>query len=176
MKDTTGGLLRPHREYGPSQRLARLFGICTGDFLGWGDEELRESLLGQLDCSLLQWLKPNSSLVEALAENASGRGGHRMISLGDLLSHPCPPILYLRRAKEVAKAADVRLKAPLPPPVASALYVSVIATAMVKCGQRITEMSDEQLRQGLGWVVEQEWIDESLRQSASSALELMRTG
>lgn len=164
--------MRPSSHDNPSLRLARLFGIGRGDFLGWEDRELRNILLQQLAAPLSKWLKPDSHAFPPAAD-ASTFEISRLVALGDLLNHPKPPLPFLREAKNVAKVSDARPRAPLPPAVASALYLSTIAVAMTRCGQRITKMNDEQLREGFGWMVEQSWIDPPLRQMALDALALL---
>jgi hypothetical protein len=153
-------------------RLARLFGIGAGNFLGWEDSELHDILLRELNAPLIKWLKPKSIEFQMLTESAATKVGS-INCIGDLLSSPNPPLPYLRRAKDIAKSADLRLKTPLPPPIASALYLAVIAVAMIKCGQRITKMNDHQLCEGLNWVANQSWVESHLRRTAIGALQLI---
>jgi hypothetical protein len=166
--------LSQRRHYDPSPRLARLFEIGTGDVLDWKREDLRVNLTKQLNTPLSKWLNlqlsdfPGFGLATSTIEVVPIR------TVGDLLNHPSPPLQHLRSAKNVAKVADARLKAPLPPPVASALYVSMIAVAIVRYGRQITIMNDVQLREGLFWVAGQTWVEQSMRQMATAALEVLR--
>jgi hypothetical protein len=165
--------MRSNQHFGPTHRLDSLYGIGLDHGLGETDETLRQSLLKQLHIPLVEWLKPHSNLFKSFTEDASTSETHRIISLGDLLRHPHPPLTYLRRAKDVAKLADARSEDPLPNSVASAIYSSTIAVALVKCSERITKKSDDQLREVFYWIANEHWIEESLRQVARAALELL---
>jgi hypothetical protein len=123
-----------------------------------------------LELPLAKWAKVEAIPARREIRVGSLGGGPGITSIRDLLIHPQPPLNYLRAAKEMAKSADSRGSESLPPPVASALYLCMIATALVRYGQNITRMADPELRRGLGWVAKQQWIEESLRNLASDAL------
>jgi hypothetical protein len=158
------------RDYVSSSRLARLFEIGTGECIGWEDSDLKAILADVLDVPLAKWVKLEANLARKEKRAGSLRDGRRITSIRDLLIHPQPPLNYLRAAKEMAKSADSRGSESLPPPVASALYFGMIATALVRHGQKITRMTDLEFRLGLGWVAKQKWIDEFLRKLARDAL------
>src|ERR1700733_5860893 len=107
-ENTIGGRLRPRRHFEPLPRLARLFGMAIGEFPDWEDEEFNAILLRQLDAPLKKWLRPNPSLFHSLAEDTSKSAMQQITSVRDLLSCSEPPLTYLRRAKEIAKAAETR--------------------------------------------------------------------
>lgn len=90
-------------------------------------------------------------------------------SLEDLFFHPNPPVELLELAKQFAKACHEHPESPLPPDVATALYLTSIVVALVRCGRRITTLDDASLRSGIEWLISRNWIDDRLR-------ELLREG
>jgi hypothetical protein len=150
--------------------LARLLAIGSGEFFGWGELELEEILRHQLRAPLLADLRPDASQIRKLGLEIAGSDPEPPETFGDLLDHPGPSVALLSLAKDYAKTADKRLDDPLPPPVAQALYVLLIAAAFVRLGERISTMDDAALRVSLSWAADQQWIEDSHRQLANDAL------
>jgi hypothetical protein len=150
-------------------RLSRLFEIGFGNAVGWGEGELANILDHQLRAPILADLQPNATLLQSLGLGKVRRGDAALETFGDLLKHPRPPLLLLQLAKEFAKTADNQLFDPLPPPVAEALYLLIIAAALVRNGQRITTMDDEEFLTGLEWLANQQWIAAPWRELAADA-------
>lgn len=77
----------------------------------------------------------------------------------------------LRLVKEYAKMNRSKADSPLPSEVAGVLYFLSIAVARVRCGMRISHLSDRQLGEGVAWAQEREWVDpgtkELLREATS---------
>ena len=172
--DTNGGKLSQRHICKALPRHARLFGIGTGHYIGWGDADLRDSLSDELKTPIFNWLRHEVIFAHPTIATDFAAEHRGLVSVGDLLSRAQPPLDVLRCAKESAKSADTRKNDPLPQPVAVALYLSMIAAALVRCGQRITEMNDREFRQGLAWLMRQSWIDESIRELAKRALGVLK--
>jgi hypothetical protein len=94
----------------------------------------------------------------------------RCESYADLLRHPNPPARLLELVKEFAKANADHPENGLPKEIAAVLYYGCIAAALVRLKARISKLSDADLRRGLGWAVEQPWVDEETRQLLGRAL------
>jgi len=152
-----------------SPRLARLISIGKGDFVGWDEADLAAILQMQLRAPLLGTLKPTASEIQKIMEREHLPGSALPQTVRELLVHPHPPLSLLRRAKDFAKTADSG-KDPLPPLVATALYLSAIAAAFVRHSKRVTTMNDTELRGSLQWITEQAWIDPSLRTLSGDAV------
>jgi hypothetical protein len=80
-------------------------------------------------------------------------------SARELLEHPNPSLALLIAIKDLAKR---RSKDLLPPEMALLLYYGSIAAAMVRCGQRISKLRDEDLRNGFTWAIKQPWVAENI--------------
>ena len=78
--------------------------------------------------------------------------------------HPSPPLELLQLAKEFAKSQRYAEEAVFPVEIASVLYYTAIVLARLRLGQRITEMDDARLRQGVQWCLQQPWIDPATRE------------
>jgi len=165
--------LRSNRDN--NSRLGRLFELGLGEPIHWSDEELADILRHQLRSSLLAELKPLASQVEPLGLAGNSPGVPPLNTFEDLLNHPSPNPMLLRIAKDFAKTADNRFDHGLPPAVATALYMCLIAAGIVRGVGKITLMDDSELRTGLEWVQNQAWIDESKRQLAADALGALKS-
>jgi len=69
----------------------------------------------------------------------------------------------LEQVRTFAKSAMSQTDAGLPYEVAAILYYGAIASALLRCESRITQMDDVSLRRGVQWALEQPWIDAGLR-------------
>jgi hypothetical protein len=136
------------------QALARLFS-AGAQGTTWSHADLGAVLRHQLSAPLLVDLRrlPHWPGAEA------GPSGN----FGELLAHPCPPLELLRLTKEFAKAADQQEDRPLPVEVATMLYYAAIVAALVGCGERISRLSDDELRQGVAWALAQPFIAPQVR-------------
>lgn len=94
-------------------------------------------------------------------------------SFGDLLSHPNPPIELLVMLKDFAKANASHPDSALPSDVARVLYYLAISVALVRCRQRITQTTDEELVQSLRWAVALPWIQPPQREIMTQAMSLL---
>lgn len=90
-------------------------------------------------------------------------------SFRDLFRHPQPPLELLGLVKEYAKLNRDQPESALPRDVATLLYYLSIAAALVRWGERISDLNDAELRKGLAWCRRQGWIDDSARELLASA-------
>lgn len=84
-------------------------------------------------------------------------------SLGDLFSHPHPPIEMLVLVKDFAKAIGHHPDSPIPEEISTVIYLAAIVVAMVRCGERITDLDDAALRESVQWALSQKWLDAETR-------------
>lgn len=94
-------------------------------------------------------------------------------TLGDLLDHASPPIWLLEETKQLAKRNRAHGD-PSVRQISIVLYYNAIAAAMLKCKSRITELTDDQLREGFDWTTNQSWIDNKTRSRIESAAASLR--
>ena len=86
-----------------------------------------------------------------------------LMTLGQLLHHPQPPVELLRLVKRFAKLCRRDPENPLPSEMVMLLYYASIVAAMTRAEDQITELSPASLRRGLRWLSAQTWIDEEMR-------------
>jgi hypothetical protein len=130
----------------------------------WGPDDLGEILRHQLAAPILFGPDPAADRPTGAGPGGAGKAPVPPLSnFGDLLTHPAPPLELLRLTKEFAKASDTRPQCPLPKEVATALYYAAILAALLRHGQRITELSDRSLRSGAEWGLRQPWLPAQLR-------------
>ncbi|MGE5611524.1 MAG: hypothetical protein ACM359_19900 [Bacillota bacterium] len=109
------------------------------------------------------------SLLMQSAECAIG-------SFHDLLQHPRPPIDLLRQTKDIAKQWYQDPGSGLPPEICLVLYYGSIVAAMVRHNERISRLSDDDLRSGASWVARQPWVDAETQGLFRQGLEHLRSG
>lgn len=97
-----------------------------------------------------------------------------IVTFGDLLAHPQPPLELLRMAKDYAKVCRARTVGPIPAEIATILYVLSIVVARIARGERISELNDQSLRQLIAWASEQAWIDVGTRDLLRRAQSVLR--
>jgi hypothetical protein len=135
-----------------------------GSDLPWRPQELAAFLRQQMAAPIsvdLASLDPSLSRKIAALADANGLV---LKSFGDLVRHERPPIELLRLVKEFAKISRGHPESSLPPEVASVLYYLAISASLVRWEERITSLSDEDLRAGLSWALKLEWIDAPARE------------
>jgi len=92
-------------------------------------------------------------------------------SFADLFHHPSPPLELLELIKDFAKANLDHPESGLPDEIATTLYYTSIATALVRLDARITQLPDADLQRGLRWAMEQGWLDAATKELLARALE-----
>ena len=120
---------------------------------------------------------PAKELAAKLEEPLITLGGElrspEIQTVRELLEHPDRPIELLRAVKDLSKRSPGDL---FPPEMALLLYYGSIAAAMVRCGQRITKLRDEDLRNGFTWVIKEPWVGESVCELFRQALSKLSGG
>ena len=76
----------------------------------------------------------------------------------------------LLRLKAFAQAHALHPDGALPREVAAAIYYLAIAAALVRCGRRITRLTNDEVRNGMQTLLHFEWIDPATRQLLTEAL------
>ena len=155
------------------QSLTHMMNLDAGGQDLWGPEELGEILEHQLAAPLECDLDSlDKRLVRRLKEINSA-GGTPLVSFGDLLHHPSPPVEFLELTKRFAKICRSDRHSPLPSEIATILYFSSIVVAMTKCGRRITKMDDRSVQYSLNWAIRQPWLDDSTRKILEEGLRII---
>ena len=155
------------------QRLANLMDLDEDTAPIWRPEEFRAILQHQLSVPIQFDLGNLDPGLAAKLKTLSEAEGLLVKSFGDLFHHACPPIELLRSTKDFAKANREHPNSPLPREIASLLYYLTIAVALARCGERITQLGDEDLRRGFDWAMTQSWVDEKTKSLIGEALKLL---
>ena len=145
-------------------RVARLVDATANDQELWRPEEFGAIFRHQLTAPLRTDL---GSLDPRLGEKLSDLrtpDGRPVMTFGDLLGHPAPPMALLDLVKQFAKQSGRVERGNLPPETATLLYYFVIGVALVRCGQRLTGLDSATLREGFQWARAQPWADEATRE------------
>ena len=152
-------------------RLATLFELDGQDGERvWRPDELaailRHQLAAPVQYDLRSLERGEAGKLKRLAEAE----GLLLRSFGDLLDHAHPPIELLRMTKDFAKACRQSPTSPLPREIATVLYYAAIAVALLRCGHRITKLSNADLRQGMESMLGHDWLDARMRALFEAAL------
>ncbi len=97
-------------------------------------------------------------------------------SVQELLEHPNPPLELLKAVKDLSKRHKADRQSVLSPEMGLLLYYGSIAAALVRRGQRITRLRDDDLRNGFTWVIKQSWAGEQVRELFRQALRKLTGG
>jgi hypothetical protein len=154
------------------QRLVSLLDLDLGssDVRYCSEGELGAILRHQLAAPLAADLA-NPRCVMVLA----GRAGDAM-TFGQLLQAPCPCLELLHGVKEFAKLHLAQSRRLLPYEVARVLYYASVLVARLRCGERISSVSDARLREGLEWAREQPWLERWLAELFGEGEERLGSG
>jgi hypothetical protein len=143
--------------------LARMMDLDEEPEQVWSEEELGPILRHQLSASVKFDLETLEEEASSKLESLLVGGGAGIRSFNDLFHHPHPPIELLVMTKNFTKACRSNPQGPLPKEIAMVLYLASIVIAMIRCHQRITELSEHELENSLVWAIDQSWIDEDLK-------------
>ena len=159
------GPVNPIGEAVEPSRLGRILAADGAD--RWRAEEmggiLRHQLAAPLAADLASELAADEDRSDPPRSAAEGTGDARPTTFGELLHHPNPPVELLRRVKQFAKACKLAGDGPLPGEVATVLYFASIVVARLRCGQQISELGDEAIRNGTAWALSRTWLDQPTR-------------
>ncbi len=158
-------------------RLTRLLALDEADPRVWRQDELGAILKHQLSAPIGSDLPPSGA--RGSGESAGGTGpsadasGRTLETFEDLFLDPAPPVELLCQVKDFAKANWNHPASSFPSEIASLLYYESILAALVHRGQRITRLTNQELRRGVSWVLEQEWLDDHTRHVFEEGLKFL---
>lgn len=134
----------------------------------WLPDELAAMLKHQFAVPLQLGLGTLSAeVVHELRES----GEDPLLTLGELTRLPHPPVRILRLIKRFAKMCRADAENALPGELVMFLYFISIALALVRDGQRISDLPDHRLRRGLRWLRKMPWLDEQTHEIVNDALQ-----
>ncbi len=148
--------------------------LDSGPMRIWLPEELGVILQHQMSAMVQFDLSSLDSSIASKLSNLSTSQGLLLKSFDDLFHHPNPPIELLILTKDFAKASRNHPDSALPHEIAMVLYFLSIVVALIRCKQRITQLNDNSLHQGVQWAISQEWLDkktQNLFKEGSALLE-----
>lgn len=159
--------------YGPEirhsdlNRLGQILDSAQSD-RPWQPDELGAVLRHQLESPLeFEIVLDRQSLVAGGVPDGNARdednSGQGLLTVGELLRTPHPPVAILEQLKAFAKAQAVDPCHVIPQEIAVLLYYAAIVAALLRCDCRITELDTESLRFGLTRLLECTWLDEMTR-------------
>lgn len=143
--------------------LAKLMMLGSGQVRAWRPEELEAVYRHQMSAVVQFDLAGLGQGPAGRLSTLSASEGLLVRSFADLFQHPNPPIELLVLTKQFAKASIDHPDGALPGEVAKVLYFVSIAVALVRCGQRITQLDDQALRLGIEGAIARPWVDEPIR-------------
>ena len=154
-----------------SKKLAAL--MATGEECAklWRPDELAAIFRHQMSAPMLVDLGGFDPRTATRLRILSEAQGLLLKSFADLFHHPSPLIELLELVKDFAKANLDQPESGLPGEIATALYYTSIAAALVRLDVRISQLSDADLQRGLRWTMEQAWLDEKTKELLAEALE-----
>ncbi len=142
----------------------------------WRPEELAAIFRHQMSAPVAVDLSGFDAVNAAQLRNVSEAQGLLLKSFGELFRHPNPPAELLEVTKDFAKLNLDRSDSVLPNEIATALYYTSIAVALVRLDTRISQLKDADLKRGMQWVRQQNFIDPETRQLMDAAIGKLATG
>jgi hypothetical protein len=142
----------------------------------WRPEELAAIFRHQMSAPMLVDLGSFDAPTATRLKTLSDAQGLLLKSFADLINHPAPPVELLTLVKNFAKSNIDHPESGLPGEIASALYYSSIAAALVRLDERISQLPDADLRKGFRWLQGQVWMDEKTKSLLADALKKISSG
>jgi hypothetical protein len=142
----------------------------------WRPDELAAMFRHQMAAPILVDLGSFDAPAAARLRTLSDAQGLLLKSFSDLFHHPSPPVELLELVKNFAKANVDHPDSGLPDEIASTLYYTSIASALVRLDRRISQLSDADLQRGLRWTASQAWLDEKTQGLIAAALQKVSAG
>ena len=154
--------------------LSQLIAFDSEDRAVWPAKELRAMLRNQMGLHL-RGLGGQSGMRTQLIEKLIADTDPPVRTFSDLLRHPKPPLALLQLVKECAKRSRDNPASPLPPEIWLLLYHGCITAALICWDERISSLSDDELRTGMSWGARQPWVDEATRNLFFQGLQYLRS-
>jgi hypothetical protein len=144
-----------------AMRLSRLLALVDMGQSGWLPDDLTHLWQHQLHSTLAADFTEAMGTTQETAARISALGAMAQWTFDQFLGHNAPPLEALKLVKDVAKIR--REQAGFPSEIATALYYAVIAVALARHGERITELDEAACRRGFQWAGQLPWLDERTR-------------
>ena len=157
-----------------ADRLSRIILFDEEDRAIWPADELKMAMRRQLDAALDQAVGGSSNEDYGTLAVLAASADPPIRTFADLLGHPRPPVDLLWMVKDMAKLERDAPHSLNPPDVTLLFYYAAIILGMIRWGQRITTLGDDELRKGLNWGVRQTWIGEEMRGLLLEGLRFLR--
>lgn len=154
----------------PPKSLAAFLAAGSESARLWRPEELTAIFRHQMSAPILIDLGGYDPATATRLKTLSHAQSLLLKSFSDLFCHPVPPLELLKLTKDFAKANMDHPESSIPQEIAAALYYASIAAALVRLGERISQLKDDELRRGLRWAGEQPWVDGQTRELLGEAL------
>lgn len=142
-----------------AQKLASLLASGEEHAKLWRADELAAIFRHQMAAPVLVDLGTFDPRTATRIRIQSEAQGLLLKSFADLFHHPAPPLELLELIKDFAKANLDHPESGLPDEIATTLYYTSIATALVRLDRRISQLPDADLQRGLRWAMDQAWLD-----------------
>lgn len=153
-----------------AKELAALMSTSDESSPLWRADELAALFRHQMSAPVLMDLGSFDPRTAEQLKTLTAAQGLLLSSFADLFGHPVPPRSLLELVKDFAKANRDHPESGLPREIATALYYTSIAAALVRLDARISQLPDAELQRGLRWTQEQRWLDEKTRTLLADAL------
>jgi hypothetical protein len=159
-----------------AKKLATL--MATGEERAklWRPDELAAMFRHQMSAPMLVDLGTFDPRTATRLRTLSEAQGLLLKSFADLFHHPAPPIELLELIKDFAKANLDHPESGLPDEIATTLYYTSIAAALIRLDAHISQLPDADLQCGLRWTMEQAWLDDKTKELLAKALEKISGG
>lgn len=129
----------------------------------WENDELALVLRHQLKARLAVDLGSIRGVAPEEVSRLALAADPPIHTFADLLRHPLPPLQLLEWTKRFAKRERAAGRGTIPAEIAAVLYFGSIQIARDRCSSRISNLADEQVRQGVHWILSQSWLDPQTR-------------
>lgn len=169
--DSSAALLKSR-----ANKLAALMATGVEHATLWRADELAAMFRHQLSAPVVVDLGSFDARTATRLRTLSEAQGLLLKSFADLFHHPSPAKELLELVKDFAKTNLDHPESGLPTEIASVLYYTSIAAALVHLNERISKLSDTDLRNGLRWAQQQPWLDEKTRGLLAEASKKLSTG
>jgi hypothetical protein len=148
---------------GRAKELAALMSTSDESSPLWGADELAALFRHQMSAPVLVDLGSFDPRTATQLKTLAEAQGLLLSSFADLFNHATPPLQLLQLVKDFAKANMDHPESGLPREIATALYYTSIAAALLRLDKRISQLPDAELQRGFKWVQEQKWLDDKTK-------------
>jgi len=153
-----------------ARELAALMNTSDESSPLWRADELAALFRHQMSAPVLMDLGSFDPRTASQLKTLATAQGLLLSSFADLFNHPAPPLALLQLVKDFAKANMDHPESGLPREIATTLYFTSIAAALLRLDKRISQLPDAELQRGLRWAQDQKWLDEKTRAVLEGAL------